>query len=67
MQNLNRLKKIVDMPLSEKLVIINKYIKDNGLNVSEFNVENMGNHRGKEAMVDFAYNKITTPHLISSQ
>lgn len=61
-----RLDRIVKIPLKVKVDCINKYIDDLNLTDQRLDIDLIGDHNGKLAMIDAMYSKINRPHRLGS-
>lgn len=62
--NVIKLKKIIDMPMIDKINMINSYIDSNSIDEDHLTIEDIGEHLGSESIVNTIMFKITRPHAI---
>ena len=63
-KQVRRLKEIVDMPLSTKIKVINKYIDTMGMDLRLIREENIHDHQGQIATINEVYSRICKPHKL---
>ena len=63
-KRMDKAKEVISLPLGEKLEVVNNYLEANGSNIRVTDYQ-IGNHRGKHAMLDNLYMSICKPHKIS--
>ena len=61
-----RARRIMEIPLQDKIDCINKYIDNLNLGHEHIRSDMLGSHNGKLAQVDYLYSRINRPHSIGS-